>query len=1272
MASRTIRGLLGNPLRAGRGRASFAVLVLALLGCASIEAQTNFGSAPLGQGVTQSVSVGLHTAGTVAVVRVLTWGAANADFTAAATGSTCANNTFAVSQTCAVAVTFTPVFPGLRCGAVVLLDSAGSELATRYLVGTGVGAVGILVPGAMTTVAGNGQWTSIGDGQLATLAELFLPSSVVADGAGNMYIADSVHNRIRRVDGATNIISTIAGNSDPGYGGDGGPAANAVLNTPRGLAIDGAGNIYIADTGNNVIRKIAASTGMISTIAGNGVSGFGGDNGQAIDATLASPSGIAVDPGGRFYIADTANHRIRRVDPVTGRIKTVAGNGRKTVAGAGSYSGDGGPAVDAGLNFPYAVAFDSLGNMYIPDSGNNRIRVVAAASGDISTFAGVGSEGYAGDAGPASLARLASPSGVAFDAAGNLYIADTQNNRIRVVNAQTGWIASIAGNGTGKYAGDQAAATSAGLFGPYSVFVDAEENLLIADYFDHRIRKVSSGTSVLTFSPAVRVGQVSAPQTQTVEDGGNAPLSFGAIAPDANAAIDAASTTCVAGTSLASDTTCAIGIEFAPTEAGIRVTGNISIAGAFLNAPLDIQAVGAALSLNSTSVLVSSSANPAAYGKGVEIFAAVSTGTGTPAGTVSFTDGGLPLGSAVALDSSANASYTLAAPTLGQHSILAAYNGDALHLPSVSGPFVLVVEEATATTLTSSQNPAALNAALTLTASVAPVAGGLPPSGTVAFKNGATFLGNATVDAAGNASLVVPANPGGIGSLAAGDNAITATYSGMTAAYILGSTSAVLNEEIQAPTTSQIGSSADPSVYGQTVLLTATVSSTAAIPAGEVDFYDGAKLLGSALLGTEATGAPTTATAQLAISNLTVGLHSISAVYAGGVTTSGSASPPLTQTVETAPTTIVETSTPNPSIAAAPVLIAAKVDGGSGIRGGDVVFLADGASLGSAPIDLTGAASLTTSSLPVGQHLLTADYEGDGSNAPSISSALAFTVQAIATSTSLVVSAPGANQQETLTATVVGVYGPIPTGVVSFQSGATALGSAALNSSGVATLAVSLGLGSVGIVASYPGDELHAPSTSPRITAQILAPGFQLTLTPASLTLVSGQNGNATLTLISNSGFADRIGLGCASLPPIVTCHFSGETVDLAANAAPTVQLTVDTDSPLSGGAVAGNVSPADPRKSSFHIASAALPLGALFDLCVWGLALWVLRRRRSGKQALMLALLVLAATACQLLGCGSIRQDSAAPGTYAIQVVGIGVNSGIDQSASFTLTVTK
>ena len=358
----------------------------------------------------------------------------------------------------------------------VAVDSAGN----LYIVDAGNNRIREVSGGTITTVAGNGSLGFSGDGGLATSASLgvgigLISGGVAVDSAGNLYIADTGNNRIRKVSGGT--ITTVAGNGSPGFSGDGGPATSAELNGPYGVAVDSAGSLYIADTFNSRIRKV--SGGIIMTVAGGGV--FLGDGGPATGAGLNYPDGVAVDSAGNLYIADTAEHRIRKVS--SGTISTIAGNG------ALGYSGDGGPATSASLYFPSGVAVDSTGNLYVTDTDNDRIRIVAA--GKITTAAGNGSFQFSGDGGPATSASLDLPNGLAIGPAGSLYIADTDNKRIRKVSGGT--ITTVAGNGSFQFSGDGGPAVSAS-FDPYAAAVDLAGNLYIADTGNNRIRKVSGGT----------------------------------------------------------------------------------------------------------------------------------------------------------------------------------------------------------------------------------------------------------------------------------------------------------------------------------------------------------------------------------------------------------------------------------------------------------------------------------------------------------------------------------------------------------------------------------------------------------------------------------------------------------------------------------------------------------------------------------------------------------------------------------------------------------
>jgi len=421
--------------------------------------------------------------------------------------------------------------------------------------------------GIIATFAGTGTAGFNGDGGPAAQAQLNFPMGLAVDTAGSLYIADSQNHRIRKVS-ASGTISTVAGNGSYGYGGDGGPATDAELNEPEGVAVDASGNLYIADTVNDRVREVTGN-GNISTVAGTGVSAvYGsiwdetgvstttGDNGPATSAAVVLPTDVAVDRSGSLYIADYGNARIRVVTksiintlagltngiPPTdgqaaisvrlsgptgvavdaggsvyfaeGSIATGSGLGDgdyrvwkitpggilNVLAGNGleSYAGDGGAAAVAQLNGPASIALDGGGNLYFADSANHRIRRITPA-GVIGTFAGNGTPGFSGDGGPAVTAQLNGPLGVAVDASGNVYIADTGNNRVRKISSN-GVIATIAGNGNASFYGDESPAMAASIHAPQGLALAADGTIYIADTLNQRVRRVGANGVIHTLA----------------------------------------------------------------------------------------------------------------------------------------------------------------------------------------------------------------------------------------------------------------------------------------------------------------------------------------------------------------------------------------------------------------------------------------------------------------------------------------------------------------------------------------------------------------------------------------------------------------------------------------------------------------------------------------------------------------------------------------------------------------------------------------------------
>lgn len=340
-------------------------------------------------------------------------------------------------------------------------------------------AFGVSGTDTITTMAGNGKPGFSGDGGPATAAQLRSVDGMAVDKQGNVYIADSANSRVRKVSpGGT--ISTFAGKGGGGGAlGDGGPATSARLDVPRSVAVDEQGNVYIADFNAHRIRMVRPN-GTITTFAGTGQASFSGDGGPAASARLYAPAAVAVDGQGNVYIADMYNQRVRKVSP-DGRITTIAGTGKQ------STSGDGGPATSATLSYPYGLAADARGNVYV--SGDTYVRKVSR-EGAITKVAGGGSS--IGDGGPATAASVRTPFGLAADGNGNLYIADYADHRVRRVDL-SGTITTLAGTRSGGFSGDGGPATSAMLFGPRGLAVDAQGNVYIGDGQNYRVRKVTVG-----------------------------------------------------------------------------------------------------------------------------------------------------------------------------------------------------------------------------------------------------------------------------------------------------------------------------------------------------------------------------------------------------------------------------------------------------------------------------------------------------------------------------------------------------------------------------------------------------------------------------------------------------------------------------------------------------------------------------------------------------------------------------------------------------------
>jgi myo-inositol-hexaphosphate 3-phosphohydrolase len=353
-------------------------------------------------------------------------------------------------------------------------------------------SAGADVAGVVTNIAGTGSSGFSGDGGAATAAKLAAPRHLVMAGDGSLYVADGGNHRIRRI-APDGTITTVAGTGTAGSSGDGGPATAAAINTPHAVAVDAAGNLFIADSMSARIRKVTPG-GTITTVAGTGVEGFSGDGGPGTAAKLRNPKGLEIGPDGALYISDGLNHRVRRLG-LDGTITTVAGNG------AAASAGDGGPATAASIRVPRGLDFDAGGNLYVAEGDGHRVRRIAL-DGTITTVAGTGTAGYNGDLIPATSAQLTDPHGVVVDGSGRLFVADSDNHRIRMIETD-GTISTVSGTGAAANGAGNAVAVYSAIANPRGLAVDAAGDVYIADTGNNRIRKVTGPTAA---PPGLSVG----------------------------------------------------------------------------------------------------------------------------------------------------------------------------------------------------------------------------------------------------------------------------------------------------------------------------------------------------------------------------------------------------------------------------------------------------------------------------------------------------------------------------------------------------------------------------------------------------------------------------------------------------------------------------------------------------------------------------------------------------------------------------------------------
>ncbi len=1176
---------------------------------------------PVVQTITVEAQSGF-TINTDVGISVVTQGASNLDFTLATTqpsSNACQIGGVFQGQfkTCAVNIQFSPMAPGIRKGAIKFFDSdTGALRASVNFYGVGLGPLVGFGPQLIATVAGNGTMGYSGDPGLAPLAELDSPYGVSVDASGNLYIADNRNYIVREVNPNTDDIVKIAGTAGTsGSTGDGGLATSAEFDRPETPILDGAGNIYIGDNFNDEVRVINGSTGIISTYAGDLTFGYAGNGGLASGSELGQPHNVTVGNNSDLYISDTYNNVVRRVSAITGIITTVAGTS------TASYTGDGGPATSATLYRPTAVVMDAAGNLYISDGQNNVVREVAAGTGTITTIVGnsdTNTGAFSGDGSPATSAQIDDAEGLALDPAGNLYITDSANNAVREVSAATGIITSIAGNGNNEgegYTGDGGPATAALLAYPAEPGIDSAGNLFFSDQDNNVVRVIGSGSPLISGSVAllifgsINVGASSSAQDVTVTNNGNGTLTFTSIAASTNFNLNGPDTTCTSSTQLAPRESCVLGVVFAPVAGG-SLSGTVTLLdnSGGGSQTIGLSGTGVAVTPTITLTVQPASAN---QGQSVTFTAVLNPVPGAPRGTVNFCDittvsdisrgagsarrmrgrpsptpadgifancdAGTLLGSGN-VDETGTATFSTTGLSPETHTIIAVYSGNPGLNEALSNTVPITVSSSanTTTTLSANPNPASVGQTVTFTATVSgPPTGS--PLGSVVFCLGSLdavtrLMGSPAAGSSRNARRPALTRDGGSpcgpatllstvnidntgtamfasSSLALGTNIITAIYSGNTnfGSSISNSISQVINSAVA--TTTTLSANPNPAGMGQSVTFTAAVSpAPSGSPLGSVSFC-----LGS-LDGSTRLAAASSAPAVRGVSGR------------AGFTRDGNSNPCGSATL-----------------------------------------------LGTVNLDGSGSAMFATSQLSLGTNIITAIYSGNAGSAGSISNGISEVINStVATTTTLTVSPNPANAGHavTLTATIAPIPTGSPLGSVTFclaesndavrmaasrrrangsgraghgasatpaeQSicgSGTSLNSADVDSTGTATFtSSSLSSGSLILTAVYSGNAGSDGSTSDPVT-EVINPAF--TVTASQTPFDVGEDGSVQIPVDVpplGGSFTNVVTLSATGLPPGATATFNPATVTPGSAGAQTVMTVV-----LAGGKSSASRMPSAP-----------------------------------------------------------------------------------------------
>jgi sugar lactone lactonase YvrE len=911
---------------------------------------------------TKNLNLQTVGAGTTTITSITS---ASGQFTVGTTAGCTLGAATPTNTVCTTPITFTPAYPGLQTGSIKVVTNGGTF--TYGVVGTGVAPQAALAPGTLSTVAGTGA-AGFTNGTTAATSTLSTPSNNVAfDSAGNYYIADFANNVVRKVT-PTGAISTFAGTGTSGYTGDNGLATAATLSHPSAVALDAAGNLYISDSGNNVVRLVSVSTGYITTF----ITG------------LTAPAGLAINPLTQaLYIADTGSNTVRQYSTALRSLTTVVGTGAACTPTTATC-GDGGSSLSANLTAPSGVAFDLNGNLWIADTGDNRIREVITSTGTINTVVGTGATGSTGDNGPALSATMNAPSAVAVDAAGDLYIADQGSNAVRFVSGGSSTITTLVGTSTActtvpsPSCGDGGPANVSALDAPTGVALDKAGDLYITDTGTNRIREVVVNPTALAF-PSTTLGATAGPTSALLYNIGNATLTYTTPAgSNSNALVTTSgptgggaskaftqtnTTTCgpitsstTSGNTLTSGTSCTYALDFAPdtisgTYTGTLVetdnslySGNVnpsSTTNPLYPTPLTqtIALSGAATAGTPLGALMYSPSAPT-YGTPVTLTETLTApGTGAvPTGTIQFESNGMDIGAPVPLVNGV-ATYTTANLPVGSDPVEAMYIPATTAYNSLTSTNTVPVTKAPVTntpalaalsqTFVASPGTITAGSTETLVYTVPVVSGNTPPTGPVVFSSPglatpitcSTFTAGTLVAATSTVPAYTPYScTSTTTALAVGSpDVVTATYSATDPNYA-NTPALTQNVFVNAATvTTTLVANPTPSTYGTPVILTETIAPiNGTCPAGPATFFNGTIQLGTgtiSLVGSSCVATLTTA-------NLPVGTDPLKVtVPASGpfaaITTNGST------TVSAAPITNGTTPVLSQSFVASPGTITA-------------------------------------------------------------------------------------------------------------------------------------------------------------------------------------------------------------------------------------------------------------------------------------------------------------------------------------------------------------